>query len=85
MSFPMKQKTYLLVAKAEYIQALEKSWNVNLMKAKPPKRATHEVLQERGGMDKDKSASHIPSITQAYAISRKRSKKLTDRFKSLTL
>ena len=85
MSFPMKQKTYLLVAKAEYIQALGKSWNVNLMKAKPPKRATHEVLQERGGMDKGTSASHIPSITQAYAISRNRSKKLTDPFKSLTL
>lgn len=30
---------------------------------KTPKRAIHEVLQERGSMDKVMSASHIPSIT----------------------
>ena len=49
-----------------------------LNEGKTLKRATHEVLLERGGMNRVPSAHLIPSITQAYAISRKKSKKSTD-------
>lgn len=34
-------------------------------------------------MDKVISASHIPSITRAYSLSKRRSNKSTDQFKSL--
>ena len=43
-----------------------------------PKRATHNMLKKFGGVNAVPSASHVPTITQAYEISRSLKPKNTD-------
>ena len=50
---------------------------------KRPKRATHEVLKEKGCIEKITYGAEVPKINQAYEISRKRNKPSQDPFKTL--
>ena len=50
---------------------------------KTPKRATHEVLMEKGGIAKTTYGAEVPTINQVYKISRKRSKSSQNPFKTL--
>ena len=55
----------------------------NLEKGIAPKRATHNTLKKLGGINAVPSASHIPTISQAYEISRSLKPKNTDPLKKL--
>ena len=50
---------------------------------KTPNRGTHEVLKEKGGIEKITYGAEVPTINQVYKISRKRSKSSQDPFKTL--
>ena len=50
----------------------------NLEKGIAPKKATHNTLKKLGGINAVSSASHVPTITQAYEISRSLKPKNTD-------
>ena len=55
----------------------------NLEKGIAPKKATHNTLKKLGGINAVSSASHVPTITQAYEISRSLKPKNTDSLKKL--
>ena len=63
--------------------SITKELKRKLDEGKTPKRATHEVLKERSDIEKTSYGSEVPTIIQAYEISRKRSKSSQDPFKAL--
>ena len=62
---------------------MKKDLKRKLDEGKTPKRATHEVLKEKGGIEKITYGAEVPTINQVYKISRKRSKSSQDPFKTL--
>ena len=61
----------------------DKNLNVKLNKLSREKKATHEVLKRRGGIENVPSGSHVPNINQSYEISRQLNKGTTDPLKKL--
>ena len=51
-------------------------WKID--QGKPSKKANHEVLKRRGGIENVPSGSHVPNINQSYKISRQLNKGTTD-------
>ena len=83
---------YELYNKAKHIPPSEKSRTFpstkkelkrKLDEGKTTKRATHEVLKEKGGIEKNTCGAEVPTINQVYEISIKRSKLPQDLFKTL--
>ena len=60
--------------KSRTYPSIKKELKRKLDEGKTPKRATHEVLKEKGGIEKIIYGAEVPTNNQAYEISRKRSK-----------
>ena len=54
-----------------------------IKQGKPPKKAIHEVLKRKGGIENVPSGSHVANINQSYEISRQLNKGKTDTLKKL--
>ena len=52
-------------------------------RGKPPKKATHDVLKRKGGIENVLSGSYVPNINQSYELSRQLNKGTTDLLKKL--
>ena len=81
--FSNKAKDIPSIEKSRTYPSIKKELKRKLDEGKTPKRATHEVLKEKGGIEKITYAAEVPTIKLAYEISRKRNKSSQDPFKTL--
>ena len=72
--FSNKAKNIPPSEKRRTYPSIKKELKRKLDEGKTPKRATHEVLKEKGGIEKIIYGAEVPTNNQAYEISRKRSK-----------
>ena len=81
--FPNKAKDIPPTEKSIAYRSIKEDLKRKLDEGKTPKCATLEVLKEKGGIEKITYGAEVPTINQAYDISRKRSKSSQDPFKTL--
>ena len=82
--FSNKAKDIPPSEKSRTYPSIKKELKRKLDEGKTPKRTTHEILKEKGGIEKITYSAEVPTINQAYEISRKRNKSSQDPFKTLT-
>ena len=68
--------------KSRTYPSIKKELKRKLDEGKTPKRGTHEVLMENGGTEKITYGAEVPTVNQAYEISRKQIKSSQDPFKT---
>ena len=81
--FSKKAKDIPPSEKSRTYPGIKKELKRKLDEGKTSKRVTHEVLKEKGGIEKITYGAEVPTINQAYEISRKRNKSSQDPFKTL--
>ena len=72
--FSNKAKAMPPSEKSRIYPSIKKELKRKLDEGKTPKRVTHKLLKEEGGIEKSTLVAEVPTNNQAYEISRKRSK-----------
>ena len=81
--FSNKAKDIPPSEKSRTYPSIKKELKRKLDEGKTPKCATHKVLKEKDSTEKITYGAEVPTINQAYEISRKRNKSSQDPFKTL--